>query len=190
MIKPTAAFALLFAASAVFGAGKPFASFTSGASKHMPRGRFSADLWFEKRENITVEAARLRHEYTKCADAEKQPAENITVPIESYPDGSVKASIFAKRAHFFMDNGYVWGEGVRVRHFSKTGEVEAEVTASSCVVDRNSRCGWAEGHSTVTYGGTKIEGDGVYFSLKDEYIMISENTQIVSTDLKFGGLKL
>lgn len=177
----------VFAASPVAG----FGALSNGKVQgERQAGGFSADVWFARRDNASAEAARLRHEYTKCLEAVNAPAENVTVPVESYPDGSVKASIFAEKAQFFIENGKVWGEGVVIRQFSRDGQVEAEVKARNCVVDRMTRNGWAEGRCSVTHGGTMVEGDGIYFSLADEYLMISENTRIITTDLKLGGLKL
>ena len=159
-------------------------------AKEHPAHKFNAEEWFARRDNATEEAARLKEEFFECQSRVSSPAENVTVPVESYPDGSVKACILAKRAQFFLDTGKVWGEDVTIRHFSKDGLIEAEVRAQHCVVDRKERCGWAEGYAIVVYKGTTVEGRGVYFSLSEEYIAILEGSKIVSSDLKFGGLKL
>lgn len=163
------------------------------APKSRPREaavRFSVEKWFERRQESMDEAKRLRVIYEKCVEALRSPAEDVTVPVENYADGSVKTSIFAKKAQFFVDDALVWGEGVVVTHFSEKGEEIVSLTAQNCVVDRKSKCGWAEGHAKLTYGGTTVEGDGVYFSLEEEYVIIAENSKIATTDLKLGGLKL
>lgn len=177
--------------AAVAAAGLPLygAKGREGAAAQQA-SQFSGRAWLEKRAALWDEAMRLREAYENCVASLKAPAENVTVPIENYPDGTVKASISAKRAQFFLDTGFVWGEGVVVSQFSQTGEVQAKVTAQNCVVDRKSKSGWAEGQATITYGGTVVEGAGVYFSLEEEYVMITEGTKIISTDLKLGGLKL
>ena len=163
------------------------------ARRSKPRdasARFSVEKWFERRDERMDEAKRLREIYGKCVDAIRSPAEDVTVPVENYEDGSVKTSIFADKAQFFVDDALVWGEGVVVTHFSEKGEEIVRLTAQSCVVDRKSKCGWAEGHAKLTYGGTTVEGDGVYFSIEEEYVIIAEKSKIASTDLKLGGLKL
>lgn len=152
--------------------------------------RFSVEEWFKRRNERMDEAGRLRDIYAKCVDALRSPAEDVVVPVENYDNGSVKTSIFAHKAQFFVDDALVWGEGVEMTHFSEKGEQIVRLTAESCVVDRKSKCGWAQGHAKLTYGGTTVEGDGVYFSIEEEYVIIAEKSQIASTDLKLGGLKL
>ena len=163
---------------------------TRRPKERLASARFSVERWFERRSERMDEANRLRGIYAKCVDALRTPAEDVTVPVENYEDGSVKTSIFAKKAQFFVEDALVWGEGVEVTHFSEKGEVIVRLTAQNCVVDRKSKCGWAEGHSKLTYGGTTVEGDGVYFSIEEEYVIIAEQSKIATTDLKLGGLKL
>lgn len=163
------------------------------APKHRPREsavRFSVERWFERRQERFAEAERLRTLYAKCVEALRTPAEDVTVPVENYDDGSVKTSIFAGKAQFFVDDALVWGEGVVVTHYSEEGDEVVRLTAQNCVVDRKSKCGWAQGHAKLTYGGTTVEGDGVYFSIEEEYVIIAEKSSIATTDLKLGGLKL
>ncbi len=152
--------------------------------------KFDARAWLEKRAALEDEAQRLRAEYKKCFAALTIPAENVIVPVENYPDGRVKSSIAAEKAQFFLDTGFVWGEGVTASQFGEDGSVQVSVTAANCIIDRKNKCGWADGRAKITYGGTTIEGAQVYFSLEEEYIMVNEGTKIVSTDLKLGGLKL
>ena len=151
---------------------------------------FDSEGWLGKRALLDREAERLRVAYTNCAASLQRPAEDLTVPIETYPDGSVKASISAKRAQLFLETGLVWGEGVVVRQFAEGGGVLASAEAEHCVVDRKTRSGWAEGHAKVVYGGTTVEGDGIYFSFPEEFVKILSNVVISSSDLKLGGLKL
>lgn len=163
------------------------------APKNHPRKsmeRFSAQQWFERRQERMDEAKRLRVIYGKCVAALRTPAEDVTVPVENYEDGSVKTSVYAKKAQFFVDDALIWCEGVVVSHFSEEGDEIIRLTAQNCVVDRKSKCGWAEGRAKLTYGGTTVEGDGVYFSIEEEYVIIAENSTIATTDLKLGGLKL
>lgn len=187
------AFAFCFACLAALVAGAQMFDAKEWAPRSRPNeppARFSVERWFSRRAERTAEAKRLRIIYGKCVEALRTPAEGVTVPVENYEDGSVKTSVFAEKAQFFVDDALVWGEGVVVRHFSEKGEELVRLTAQNCVVDRKSKCGWAEGRARLTYGGTTVEGDGVYFSIEEEYVMIVDNSQIATTDLKLGGLKL
>lgn len=146
---------------------------------------FNSEEWLEKREVLGREAERLQAAYTSCVARVVAPAENVAVPIENHPDGSVKSSISASGAQFFLDTGFVWGTNVVVRQTSTNGVVEAEVEAASCVVDRRTKSGWAEGHARARYLKNEVEGDGIYFSFAEEFVTIYANTRIRAKDQKF-----
>ena len=151
---------------------------------------FDSEGWLEKRAILDREAERLQALYGRCVKALQTPAENLAVPIETYPDGKVKANLTAARAQYFIDEGVVWGEDVVVREYGPDGTPRAEVTAKNCVVDRSTKSGYVAGHAKVTYGKTTIEGDGIYFSFAEEFVKILSNAVIESTDLKVEGVRL
>ena len=153
----------------------------------LPSFAFNSEEWLGKRELFAREAERLRAAYTNCVAHIETPAEDVTIPVETFDDGSVKVMIFAKRAQYFLDKGLVWAEDVTVRRFKPDGRQEAKIEAKNCVVDRFSKSGWAEGLATVTHGKTVFKGEGVYFSSSEGYVKVVERTDVDSKDLKFGG---
>ena len=148
---------------------------------------FDSAEWHGKRELFAREAERLMSAYTNCCAKVKEPAENVTIPVETYDDGSVKVLVHAGRAQYFLAEGFVWAEDVEVRKLAKGGAVEARLVAQNCLVDRMSKSGWAEGAARVTQGKTSFEGQGVYFSASDSYIKVFGGSVVESSDLKFGG---
>lgn len=151
---------------------------------------FDSGEWMSKREMLTREAERLQAACAVCAAHLETPAENVLLPVETHPDGSVKTSIFAKRAQIFLDSGLVWGSDVVVRQLATNGTVEAEIEAGRCVVDRGTKSGWIEGHAAARYLANEMEGDGVYFSFPEEFVIISSNTQIRIKGQKIGSSSL
>jgi len=151
---------------------------------------FNAEEWHGKRELFTREAERLRAAYTNCVAKLETPAEDVTVPVETYDDGAVKVLIYAKKAQYFLDSGLVWAEDVVVKKFDRDGVLSAQVDAKNCVVDRFSKSGWAEGPASVTHGKTVFRGKGIYFSSAEGYVKVFESSDIESADLKFGGTQL
>lgn len=141
-------------------------------------GRFAAD------------EARLKVEYRRCVEKLDKPSEGIVVPIESHPDGSLKADVYAGKAQFFEKDSIVWCGDVVVREYDTDGRIKLELKASSCVVDRNTKSGWVEGFASGRYDKTKINGVGIYFSFPEEFVKISSNVVIESSDMKFEGVKL
>ena len=156
----------------------------------VPSLAFNSEEWLGKRELFAREAERLRAAYTNCVANLQTPADDVTIPVETFDDGSVKVMIFAKKAQYFLDQGLVWAEDVTVRRFKPDGTLEAYVEAKNCVVDRFSKSGWAEGQASVTHGKTTFRGKGVYFSSPEAYVRVLESSEVESADLKFGGAAL
>ena len=148
---------------------------------------FVSAEWSGRREMLTREAERLQAAYTNCAVRATEPAEGVMVPIETNPDGSIKLSIEAKKAQFFLDDDIVWAEGVVIKKTGSDGEEISRIEADNCVFDRNTKSGWADGCLRLTHGGTVFSGRGVYFSSPEDYVMSFSSSSIYSKDLKFGG---
>jgi len=146
---------------------------------------FKSDDWLAKREVLSREAERLQAAYTSCVARVSEPATDVTIPIERHPDGSVKASVTAKKAQVFLEVGLIWGTEVVVTQISTNGVVEARVDADNCVIDRTTKSGWVEGHAKAFYLGNEVEGDGIYFSFEEEFVTIYANTKIRVKDQKF-----
>ena len=144
---------------------------------------FSSAKWLEER-NDDSDMVRLRAAYADCVAKLAQPAEDVAFPLESYPDGTVKSRLKAKKAQMFLDSGFIWGEGIRVEEYGKDGKVSGWLTADNCVVDRNTRTGWVEGLATLSYNDTVVKGRGVYFSFNREFIKIFSQSEIRAKGLK------
>ncbi|MBR4523713.1 MAG: hypothetical protein IKO64_05715 [Kiritimatiellae bacterium] len=152
---------------------------------------FDSDAWFAERESHAAAAAALRGQYAKFAAKVATPAENLTVPLENFADGSIKSTIFAKRACFFLKEGYIWGEGVTIRQMKRDGSVESQVDAENCLVNRETRRCWVEGHAKAYYRDqAEIEGDGVYLDAAGEYAIISTNTVMRADGRTLKGVRL
>jgi len=150
---------------------------------------FDSTGWLAKREMLTREAERLQAAYSNCVSRVREAAEDVVVPIETFPDGSIKSSVFAKKAVFFLDTGLVWAEGVTVKKQDEEGNVLSQIDAEHCVIDRKTKSGWAEGPAKLRHGTTEFTGEDVYFSSPEGYVSVMRKSRIASKDLKFGGLR-
>lgn len=150
---------------------------------------FDSAAWKEKRSLHLFEAERLRTAYTNCLAHCDQPAEDLTLPIESFDDGSVKLVVVAKKAQYFLKSGFILAHGVVVRKFRSDGSEDAYIEAESCVVDRYTKSGWAHGKTVVKHGKSVFKGSDVYFSSSDSYLRVFRDADIFSEDLQFGGVK-
>lgn len=140
-------------------------------------GGFSSEKWLAERGDDS-DVLRLRAAYADCVKKIEAPAENVSIPLESFPDGTVKSRIMAARAHIFADSPFVWGEKIRVEQFKEDGKLHASLDAENCVVDRDSKSGWVEGNAQMVYGDSSIKGRGIYFSLSREFIKIFSQSEI------------
>jgi len=150
---------------------------------------FDSAAWFARRDTLARDAERLRAAYTNCAARVREPAEDVMIPIETFPDGSVKTSVSAKKAMLFLNEGFIWAEGVTVRKLDVEGAVVSQIDAQNCVIDRVAKSGWAEGPAKLRHGSTVFDGEGIYFSSPEGYVKVARKSRIVSKDLKFGGLQ-
>ena len=148
---------------------------------------FDSAAWQEKRVALSREADRLREAYRQCVSKLQTPAEDVTLPLEMFPNGSVQIVVHARKAQYFLSSGFVWAEGVTVRKFKRDGSLDITLEAQNCVIDRETKSGWAEGAVTLTQGGTVLRGRGVYFSSPEGYLCVTQDSDIDSKDLKNGG---
>jgi len=150
---------------------------------------FDSEEWLAQRELFAREAERLQTAYSNCVRRVANPATEVTVPVEVFPNGSVKSSVSARKAMFFPDTKMIWAEDVLIRKYDEKGTVVAQVDARNCVVDRVARSGWAEGPARIKHGKAVFHGRGIYFSSADAYVMVFNDSSVETKDLSFGGLK-
>lgn len=144
---------------------------------------FDVDAWSEARALQMKEALRLRQAYSNCLARLDAPAEDVTVPVDTYPSGAVKFLISAKKAQFFLDTGMVWAENVVAKKFDEKGEVDTRIDARALVVDRYTKSGWAEGPARVRQGPNTLSGSDIYFSSAESYVRIFKDTDLKSEDV-------
>ncbi len=138
---------------------------------------FSSEKWLAERGDDS-DVLRLRAAYADCVKKLETPAENVLIPLETFPNGQVKSRVTAGRAHMFSDTGLIWGEKIRVEQFKEDGSLYASLDAENCVVDRKSKSGWVEGSARMVYGDSSVRGRGIYFSLTREFIKIFSQSEI------------
>ena len=145
---------------------------------------FDLSAWSAQRDLHLREAERLRAAYSNCLQRLDHPAEDVSVPVETYENGAVRLVVQARRVQFFLDSGLVWAENVVVRRLAPDGSVETRIDARSCVVDRFTKSGWAEGAARVQHGKTSLSGKNVYFSSPESYVRIFEGADLQSEGVK------
>ena len=143
--------------------------------------------WMERREVLTREAERLSEAYKNVTARVTQPAEDVNIPLETHASGAVALMIGAKRAQLFLDEDFIWAEGVKVIRRDERGEVVMSVEATRCLFDRSTKSGWAAGPTKIRQGNSEFDGEDVYFSHPENYVMSMTRSLIRTKDLKLGG---
>lgn len=139
---------------------------------------FSSERWLAERADDS-DMLRLRAAFAECSKKAVAPAENVSMVLEAYPDGTVKSRITAARATIFPDSSYIWAEQIRLEQFDETGTNRtARLDAENCLVDRATKTGWVDGNANMVYGASTVKGRGVYFSLTREFIKIFSQSEI------------
>ena len=141
-------------------------------------GAFSSERWLAERADDS-DMLRLSAAFAECAKKVVAPAENVSMVLESYPDGKAKSRITAARAMIFSDSSYIWAEKIRLEQFDATGTNRtARLDAENCLVDRATKTGWVDGNADMLYGDATVKGRGIYFSLTREFIKIFSQSEI------------
>lgn len=150
---------------------------------------FDSTTWLEKREILSREAERLMAAYTNISAKVTEPAENVTVPVESFPDGAIKTVVQARKAQYFLQEGFIWAENVVVKRFRSPGKLEFRIDARNCIIDRSTKSGWANGKAIIRHDGTVFYGDGIYFSSPEGFVTSWRDTRVEIRGIKTGSLK-
>lgn len=150
---------------------------------------FDSTAWLAKRARMKAEAIRLRIAYSNLVGKVKSPAENVTMTIETFPDGTIKSNLFAKKAQLFQENRMVYAENAVIRKYDQAGKIVAQIDAGRCVVDRIAKRGWIEGRAKLRYEKHVMDGVGAFFSSPEGYLSVKSKSDLKFTDFKIGGLK-
>ena len=68
--------------------------------------------------------------------------------------------------------------------------VSCAFDARSCVIDRFTKSGWAEGAARVQHGKTSFSGRDVYFSSPESYVRVYDGADLQTEDAKAKGVRL
>lgn len=152
---------------------------------------FDSEKWHEKRQMLSHEAMRLKKAYRWAEKNATSPAQNVDIPLETHPNGSVKLVVSAKKAQIFITRDLIWAEDLQITQFKPDGKIESIVKAKKCVFDRNenARSGWVEGEAQIIHANTVFKGKNVYFSSIEEYVMAMDDSTVISSDHKMENLK-
>ena len=165
------------------------AAFIVAAMAAFAAQAFDLDAWNGKCGRIEALSSEMRSLYAKYAAEAVDPALDLSIPVETYPAGSIKTLLSADKARVIFGSNYVWGEGVTICQFAESGATQSVVRAKNCLVNRVEKVGWIEGRAEADHGGAHLEGDGVYISLDGFFAGITSNALVRVRDVKLGDVE-
>jgi lipopolysaccharide export system protein LptC len=110
-------------------------------------------------------------------DGETVGLKGLKVPLEYYPDGSLKALLKADISSVDSSGQKIKGEGVRYETYAEDGTTNVVITAEECFY--NKKNGQAESDSRVTLVRDDFVITGKGFKLDSKKEIISLQSEVV-----------
>ena len=109
-------------------------------------------------------------------ESDSSPVENLTLPIEHYDNGRIRAVLRANTASVGKA-GLIWSWKVAVDLLDPAGGPDGRIEAESCLYDRNARRGYCPTAVSLIRTNVTIHGTGLY------WVMTSQRMQILSNSV-------
>jgi len=113
------------------------------------------------------------------------PVENLTLPIEHYDSGRVRAVLRAERATVAAD-GFVRAEGVRIELFDEVGGREGHLAAERCLFNREEKRGYCRGEVVLVRREVELSGRDLYWSVPQQRVVILSQARVVVKQWNWG----
>lgn len=136
-------------------------------------------VWMELSALATnaAEWADLTDTWRRKPDADASPVENLTLPVEHYDNGRIRAVLHAGRAAV-GNSGLIWSWQVAVDFFDPAGGPDGRIEAESCLYDRNARRGYCPASVMLVRTNATITGIGMYWTQSTQRMWILSNAVV------------
>ncbi len=135
-----------------------------------------------------TEWADLADTWRRKPDANASPSENLTLPVEHYDNGRIKAVLHAGKA--FLGNDLIWSWQVAVDFFDPAGLPDGRIEAESCLYDRNARRVYCPASVMLIRTNATISGVGMYWTQATQRMWVLSNAVVrLQQKAKFSGAK-
>ncbi len=109
--------------------------------------------------------------------APMRPLQGLRVPVDFYPDGTLKHELLAKEARA-LEDGTIEAKGVAFRLFSEDGEEEVLILAEDAMVNRADLRGHSDRAVSLTRDRLLLTGDGFEWNGAGATIRILRNVRV------------
>ncbi len=122
--------------------------------------------------------ADLSDAYDADAGSGGEPVENLTLPIEHYESGRVRAVLRAAQATVARD-GFVRATQVRIELFDEAGNPKGLIVAENTLFHREDRRGYCRGAVSLTRQEVEVSGRDLYWSVPQRRIVVIANGRVI-----------
>ncbi len=129
-------------------------------------------------QRAPTEWADLVEAYDTGKGESGSPVENLTLPIEHYDSGRVRAVLRAVRA-VRAEDGFVRASQVQIELFTEIGKREGLITAESCLFNFEERRGYCRGNVTLVRQEVEVSGNDLYWSLVQQRVVMLSAARVV-----------
>lgn len=109
--------------------------------------------------------------------AAQEPIEDLRVPVEYYPDGTLRTELFAARAEVLPDAS-IAASGIVFRVFSTNAAVEMTITAEAAVCSRERQSASSEKAVSAQQGDLLLTGDGFVWNGTESTLRVLRKARI------------
>ena len=107
----------------------------------------------------------------------QEPIEDLRLPLEYYPDGTLKTELFASRA-IVQPDASITASGIVFRVFATNGAVDVTITAKDAECSRERQAGWSEKAVSMRQGDMLVTGEGFMWNGEDGTLRIRRQARI------------
>lgn len=107
----------------------------------------------------------------------QEPIEGLRLPLEFYPDGTLKTELFARRATVRPDMT-IAASGIVFRVFATNGTVDLTITAEDAECSRETQTGWSEKAVSIRQGDMLLTGEGFKWNGADGTLRILRKARV------------
>ena len=109
----------------------------------------------------------------------KSGMKGVRFPLEVYDDGTLKTMVIAGKIGDVMKEGFVEGEDVKFKSFTKEGVLDIVMKADSCRYNKDKGVIKSDSNIVVEKEGVRITGVGFEWASAKEIVEIKSNVRVV-----------
>jgi hypothetical protein len=121
--------------------------------------------------------------YDSNAGVSGAPVEKLTLPLEHYESGRVRAVLRAAQATR-TDDGFVRALQVRIELFDEAGKDDGVIVAEHALFNMESRRGYCRGVVSFRRQDIELSGRDLYWSMPQQRVVVIADARLVVKELK------